>query len=116
MCAGLLVVLLLGVGAGAGIWLASRYYQPLLATASENLAVIKAGRANLETLATEQGQKLGELVQASKDRQEAVRQAQDLDRGESAKDYAEANRIQQERSDGDQCMAATAVIDQELGL
>ena len=31
-------------------------------------------------------------------------------------DYAAANRLQQERTGGDQCAAATSIIDKELGL
>lgn len=31
-------------------------------------------------------------------------------------DFAAANRLQQERTGGDQCAAATSIIDQELGL
>ena len=31
-------------------------------------------------------------------------------------DYAAANRLQQERTGGDQCVAAGSIIDQELGL
>jgi hypothetical protein len=31
-------------------------------------------------------------------------------------DYTAANRLQQERTGGDQCAAATSIIDKELGL
>lgn len=112
----LVLVLLLVAGTGMGIWLAAGHYRPLLDTANSELSTAKAGRANLESLVGEQGRKLGEQVQAGKDRAElaakAVAQAQE----EARPDYAAANRIQQERIGGDQCAAAVTVIDQELGL
>jgi len=37
-------------------------------------------------------------------------------RQQSEADYQAANRLQQERTGGDACAAATTVIDQELGL
>lgn len=115
---GLMVLagLLITAGAGLGGWLAARHYRPLLDAAQDDLATAKAGRANLETLAEEQRRKLGELVLAGKEREQRAAQAQ-ADARELAQDeYAAANRLLQERTGGDQCAAATAVIDQELGL
>lgn len=111
-----LVVLLIAAGAGLGAWLAAGHYRPLLDAAQDDLATTKAGRANLEALTLEQGRKLGALVLAGQEREQRAAQAQ-ADAQELAKtDYAAANRLLQERTGGDQCAAATAIIDQELGL
>ncbi|MGY4817951.1 hypothetical protein ACVNP3_18640 [Pseudomonas chlororaphis subsp. piscium] len=108
--------LLIAVGAGLGSWLAAGHYRPLLDAAQDDLATTKAGRANLEVLVVEQGRKLGDLVLAGQEREQRAAQAQ-ADARELAKtDYAAANRLLQERTGGDQCAAATAIIDQELGL
>lgn len=46
----------------------------------------------------------------------AAVQAQQEARQAAAGDYAAAQRLQQERTGGDQCAAAEAVINRELGL
>ncbi|UQS92539.1 hypothetical protein M5C90_15940 [Pseudomonas chlororaphis subsp. piscium] len=108
--------LLIAAGAGLGAWLAAGHYRPLLDAAQDDLATTKAGRANLEELVGEQGRKLGALMLAGQKREQRAAQAQ-ADARELAKtDYAAANRLLQERTGGDQCTAATAIIDQELGL
>ena len=113
---GLALALLLVLGASGGAWLAACHYRPLLDTASTDLATAKLARDNLETLAGEQGRKLGELVMAGDER---ARQAAQVvaDAKELAKpDYAAANRLLQERIGGVPAKAAEAIIDQELGL
>lgn len=111
-----LVVLLIAAGAGLGAWLAAGHYRPLLDAAQDDLATTKVGRANLEELAGEQGRKLGALVLAGQGREQRAARAQ-ADAQKLAKtDYAAANHLLQERTGGDQCAAATAIIDQELGL
>lgn len=62
----------MATGVRLGIWLATGYYRPMLDTANSDLFTAKAGRDNLEALAREQGKKLGELVQAGKDRAEVA--------------------------------------------
>ncbi|MFJ3114956.1 hypothetical protein ACIPI6_00355 [Pseudomonas protegens] len=112
----LAVVLVLVAGAVLGAWLASRHYRPLLDTAQEALATAKAGRANLEALAGEQGRRLGDLVLAGQERERHAAQAQ-ADAQELAKhDYSAANRLLQERTGGDPAPVAESIIDQELGL
>ncbi|EIM13767.1 hypothetical protein [Pseudomonas chlororaphis] len=108
--------LLISAGTGLGVWLAADHYRPLLDAAQDDLATTKAGRANLETLAVEQGRKLGDLVLAGQERERRAAQAQADARELSRADSAAANRLLQERTGGDQCAAATAIIDQELGL
>jgi len=113
---GLALALLLVLGASGGAWLAACHYRPLLDTASTDLATAKLARDNLETLAGEQGRKLGELVLAGDERARQAAQAV-ADAKELAKpDYAAANRLLQERIGGDPAKAAEAIIDQELGL
>ena len=113
---GLALALLLVLGASGGAWLAACHYRPLLDTANTDLATAKLARDNLETLAGEQGRKLGELVLAGDERARQAAQAV-ADAKELAKpDYAAANRLLQERIGGDPAKAAEAIIDQELGL
>ncbi|PMY37299.1 hypothetical protein C1Y35_19620 [Pseudomonas sp. GW456-L14] len=116
--AGLLVLagLLIAAGAGVGAWLAAGHYRALLDAAQDDLATTKAGRDHLEELAGEQGRKLGDLVLAGRGREQRAAQAQADARELAQGEYAAANRLLQERTGGDQCAAATAVIDQELGL
>ncbi|AZC96792.1 hypothetical protein [Pseudomonas chlororaphis] len=111
-----LVVLLLAAGAGLGAWLSAGHYRPLLDAAQDDLATTKAGRANLEELAGEQGRRLGDLVLAGQERERRAAQAQADARDLAKTDYATANLLLQERTGGDQCTAAAAIIDQELGL
>lgn len=112
----LAVVLVLVAGAALGAWLASKHYRPRLDTAQEALATAKAGRANLEALAGEQGRRLGDLVLAGQERERHAAQAQ-ADAQELAKhDYSAANRLLQERTGGDPAPVAESIIDQELGL
>jgi hypothetical protein len=110
----LLALLLLSIGAAGGFLNAQDYYQPRLDTANSDLATVTAGRDNLEALAGEQGRKLGELVTEGNAREELARQALATAREEAKPDYAAANRIQRERIGGDDCVAATVVIDQEI--
>lgn len=112
----LAALLVLAVGAGAGVWLAARHYRPLLDTAKLDLASTKAARDNLEVLAVEQGRKLGELVQAGELRERNAALAQEKARQEAQPDYAAANNLLRERTGGDPAQATSAIIDKELGL
>jgi len=112
----MLAALLIAAGTGLGAWLAAGHYRPLLDAAQDDLATTKAGRDHLEELAGEQGRKLGDLVLAGREREQRAAQAQADARELSRVDNAEANRLLQERTGGDQCVAATSIIDKELGL
>lgn len=110
--AGLLILL----GMAVGIWATTRHFRPLLDEANGKVVACVAARDNLAGLAQEQGKALGDLTLAANERQTraevAVKEA-----GQQAQvDYAAANRLQQERTGGDQCAAATSIIDKELGL
>lgn len=110
--AGLLILL----GIAVGIWATTSHFRPLLDDAQGQAAECKAVRDNLSGLAAEQGKALGDMALAASERQaraeETVKDAQAV----AQVDYAAANRLQQERTGGDQCAAATLIIDKELGL
>lgn len=110
----LLILLLLSVGAVGGFLNAQDHYQPLLDAANRDLGAAITARNNLGALATEQGQKLGELVLRGSEREELAKKAQTTAHEEAQPVYAAANRLLRERSGGEPCAAATAVIDQEL--
>ncbi|AOZ14927.1 hypothetical protein [Pseudomonas lundensis] len=113
---GLALVLLLVLGAAGGGRLAACHYRPLLDVANTDLATAKLARDNLETLAGEQGRKLGELVLAGELRERNAALAQEKARQEAQPDYAAANNLLRERTGGDPAQAASAIIDKELGL
>lgn len=108
------VLILLGIVAGC--WVAAGYFRPLLDAEQDEAATCKAARDNLSGLAAEQGKALGELTLAALARQAGAEQAIAEARAGALADYAAANRLQQERTGGDQCAAATSIIDKELGL
>lgn len=110
--AGLLILLGMVVGA----WATTGHFRPLLDAEQEQTTTCKAARDNLVGLATEQGKALGDLVLAASTRQAAAKKAIGEAKASADLDYAAANRLQQERTGGDQCAAATSIINQELGL
>lgn len=109
-------VLLMLLGMAVGAWATTSHFRPALDAVQDQVAACIAARDNLAELAQEQGKALGDLTRAANERQaraeQAVKDAQDSAQG----DYAAANRLQQERTGGDQCEAATSIIDKELGL
>lgn len=115
-CLGLAVILPLVLGAGGGAWLAARHYRPLLDSAITELATARSARDNLEVLAGEQGRKLGNLVLAGELRERNAALAQEKALQEAQPDYGAANQLLRERTGGDPAQAASAIIDQELGL
>ncbi|RZI91198.1 MAG: hypothetical protein EOP15_01855 [Pseudomonas sp.] len=110
--AGLLILLGMAVGA----WATTHHFRPLLDDQQDKTAQCTAARDNLAGLATEQGKALGDLMLAAADRQAAAEQVVKTAEVGAKADYAAANRLQQERTGGDQCTAATSIIDKELGL
>ena len=113
---GLALALLLALGASGGGWLAACHYRPLLDTANTGLATAKQSRDNLETLAGEQGRKLGELVLAGELRERNAALAIAKAKEDAQPDYAAANKLLRERTGGDPAESAASIIDQELGL
>lgn len=112
----LAAALLVGMGAAGGVWLSSEGYAPQLQEKSEKLAACTAARDNVLALVTEQGAKLGELANQAEQRQAKAAQAVADAQQQAGQHYAAAQRLQQERAEGDQCAAAKAVIDKEMGL
>ncbi|CAI3796871.1 hypothetical protein GLGCALEP_01661 [Pseudomonas sp. MM221] len=112
----MVAVLLLGVGGAGGTWLAAGHYRPLLDQANKEAAICVAARNNLSGLAAEQGKALGDLALAASIRKAGVEKAVGEAKASADVDYAAANRLQQERTGGDQCTAAASIIDKELGL
>ncbi|MBA6132806.1 hypothetical protein [Pseudomonas juntendi] len=110
--AGLLVLL----GMAVGTWATTNHFRPLLDAEQDQVTNCKAARDNLAGLAQEQGKALGDLTLAANERQARAEQAVSEARASAKDDYAVANRLQQERTGGEQCTAATSIIDQELGL
>lgn len=108
--------LLILIGVMTGTWAATGHFRPLLDEQQDNAAQCTAARDNLAGLAQEQGKALGDLTLAANARQAGAEKAVDEAKSSAGIDYAAAIRLQIERTGGDQCTAATSIIDQELGL
>ncbi|MEF2174662.1 hypothetical protein [Pseudomonas aeruginosa] len=109
-------LLLVGLGAAGGVWLGARHYRPQLDAASADLAACRSARGSLEAAVVEQGGQIAALRQAGEQRAREAAQALEQGRQQAAERYSAANRLLRDRTDGDQCAAAEAVIDKELGL
>ncbi len=109
-------LLLVGLGAAGGVWLGARHYRPQLDAASADLAACRSARGSLEAAVVEQGGQIAALRQAGEHRARDAAQAVERGRQQAAEQYAGAQRLLSQRTAGEQCAAAEAVIDQELGL
>ena len=109
-------LLLVGLGAAGGVWLGARHYRPQLDAAQAGLAACRSARGSLEAAVAEQGRQVAALRLAGEQRARDAAQAVEQARRRADGDYAAAQSLLRERSAGDQCQAAEAVIDQELGL
>ncbi|HCU2047457.1 TPA: hypothetical protein OUI21_000420 [Pseudomonas aeruginosa] len=109
-------LVLVGLGTAGGVWLGARHYQPQLDAAQVDLAACRAARGSLEAAVTEQGRQVAALRQASERRARDAAQALEQGRQQAAEQYAAAQRLLYQRTAGEECAAAEAVIDQELGL
>ncbi|HBO7375787.1 hypothetical protein [Pseudomonas aeruginosa] len=112
----LAALLLVGLGAAGGVWLGARHYRPQLDAASADLAACRSARGSLEAAVAEQVRQVAALRLADEQRARDAAQAVDRGRQQAAEQYAGAQRLLRERTAGEQCAAAEAVIDQELGL
>ncbi|WP_372822499.1 hypothetical protein ACCE15_09225 [Pseudomonas parafulva] len=110
--AGLLILL----GMAVGTWATTSHFRPLLDRQQDQVTQCTAARDNLAGLAQEQDKALGDLTLAAKQRQARAEQAVKEAKASAKDDYAAANRLQQERIGGDQCAAASSIINKELGL
>lgn len=109
-------LVLVGLGAAGGVWLGARHYRPQLDAALADLIACRAARGELESAVAEQVRRVAALRLAGEQRARDAAQAVDRGRQQAAEQYAEAQRLVRERTAGEQCAAAEAVIDQELGL
>ncbi len=80
------------------------------------LAACRTTRTSLLELTIEQNQALAGLRVADQERAQRAQAAQQQAREHAEQDYHAANRLLSERTGGDACAAAQAVIDKELGL
>lgn len=109
-------LLLVGLGAVGGVWIGARHYRPQLDAALADLAACRAARDSLDAAVAEQGRQVAVLRLAGEQRAQDAAQAVDRGRQQAAEQYAAAQGLLSQRTAGEQCMAAEAVIDQELGL
>ncbi|MBK3752787.1 hypothetical protein GFM12_09570 [Pseudomonas aeruginosa] len=109
-------LLLVGLGAAGGVWIGARHYRPQLDAASADLAACRAARGELESAVAEQVRQVAALRLAGEQRARDAAQAVEQGRQQAAEQYAAAHRLLSQRTAGEQCAAADAVIDQELGL
>lgn len=109
-------LLLVGLGTAGGVWIGARHYRPQLDAARSDLVACRAARGELESAVVEQGRQIAALRQAGEHRARDAAQAVDRGRQQAAERYSAANRLLRDRTAGEQCAAAEAVIDQELGL
>ncbi len=109
-------LLLVGLGAAGGVWIGARHYRPQLDAASADLVACRAARGSLEASVAEQVRQVAALRLADEQRARDAAQAVDRGRQQAAEQYAGARRLLSQRTAGEQCAAAEAVIDQELGL
>ncbi|HHX1499053.1 TPA: hypothetical protein ACU6IV_005127 [Pseudomonas aeruginosa] len=109
-------LLLVGLGAVGGVWIGARHYRPQLNAALADLIACRAARGELESAVAEQVRQVAALRLAGEQRARDAAQAMERGRQQAAEQYAGAQRLVRERTAGEQCAAAEAVIDQELGL
>ncbi|MBA4961461.1 hypothetical protein H2N99_07910 [Pseudomonas aeruginosa] len=109
-------LVLVGLGTAGGVWLGARHYRPQLDAALADLVGCRAARGELESAMVEQGRQVAALRQAGEQRARDAAQALEQGRQQAAEQYAAAQRLVRERTAGEQCAAAEAVINQELGL
>ncbi|WP_236214007.1 hypothetical protein [Metapseudomonas otitidis] len=108
------VALLLAAAGGA--WLAARHYRPLLDEAQARAERCQQVRQDLESAVGEQNARVAQLHAEAQQRAQQAQQAQQQASQAAGERYAAAQRMQQQRTGGDQCAAAEAVINRELGL
>ncbi|HCF4035326.1 hypothetical protein [Pseudomonas aeruginosa] len=109
-------LLLLGLGTAGGVWLGARHYRPKVDAALADLVACRAARGGLEDAVAEQVRQVAALRMAGEQRARDAAQAVERGRQQAAEQYAGAQRLLSQRTAGEQCAAAEAVIDQELGL
>ncbi|WP_427196298.1 hypothetical protein [Pseudomonas aeruginosa] len=109
-------LLLVGLGTAGGVWIGARHYRPQLDAALADLIACRAARGELESAVAEQVRQVAALRLAGEERARDAARALEQGRQQAAERYSAANRLLRDRTAGEQCAAAEAVIDKELGL
>lgn len=99
---------------GAGAWLASRHYQPTIDNLNGLLTTCKSNNRQQAAAIDSQNAGVTALQALEALRKAAAAEAQKQAQEESRGDYAKANAVMTERSEGDVCAAASAAFDAEL--
>ncbi|AWF63675.1 hypothetical protein CSB92_6091 [Pseudomonas aeruginosa] len=109
-------LVLVGLGAAGGVWIGARHYRPQLDAARSDLVACRASRGELESAVAEQVRQVAALRLAGEQRAREAAHALEQGRQQAAEQYAAAHRLLSQRTAGEECAAADAVLDQELGL
>lgn len=104
------------VGVGSGVYLCSHRYAGVLDQQRLAHAQCQAARDQLTLLNNERERSIKAFNQAESLRKAKAEKAVGEAKISANADYAAANRLQQERTGGEQCTAAASIIDKELGL
>jgi len=110
------VVILLALASivGAGVWLASRHYQPTIDNLNSLLATCQNNNRQQAASINSQNAGITALQALEALRQAAAAEAQRKARAAAQDDYGKANEVLTERSEGDVCAAASVAFDAEL--
>ncbi|MFV8869545.1 hypothetical protein [Serratia fonticola] len=110
------VVILLALASivGAGVWLASRHYQPTIDNLNSLLATCQSNNRQQAASIASQNAGITALQTLEALRQAAAAEAQQKAQADAQGDYGKANEVLTERSEGDACAAASAAFDAEL--
>ncbi|MFV8981167.1 hypothetical protein [Serratia fonticola] len=110
------VVILLALASivGAGVWLASRHYQPTIDNLNGLLATCQSNNRQQAASIASQNAGITALQTLEALRQAAAAEAQRKAQKAAQDDYAKANEVLTERSEGDVCANASAAFDAEL--
>lgn len=111
---GVVILLALASIVGAGVWLASRHYQPTIDNLNGLLATCQSNNRQQAAAITSQNAGIAALQTLEALRQAAAAEAQRKARAAAQDDYGKANEVLTERSEGDVCSAASAAFDAEL--
>ncbi|HBE9081440.1 TPA: hypothetical protein KNG80_004078 [Serratia fonticola] len=110
------VVILLALASivGAGVWLASRHYQPTIDRLTVALKVCQGSNRQQAAAINSQNAGITALQTLEALRKATAAEAQQKAQAAAQDDYGKANEVLTERSEGDVCAAASAAFDAEL--
>lgn len=112
--AAIVIGLALAAIAGAGAWLASRHYQPTIDNLNGLLTTCKSRSQQQAAAIDSQNAGITALQTLEALHKAVVAEAQKQAAEEAKGDYAKANSVMAERSEGDLCAAASSAFDAEL--